>query len=203
MATDPKPPSDPTLAPDAPDNIIPGHAYDGIREYDNPMPGWWTNLFWVTIVFSVIYLLGVHVFDFIDTYEEDLAQSMSELEAVRAAYAEANPSVEMDAAALAAFVGDPAEAKNGSEPYMTFCAACHGDQGQGLIGPNLTDAYWMHGGTDTDLYHIITAGVPDKGMPPWESTLSAEARAQLVAYIRSLAGTNPPGAKEPQGDLVE
>ncbi len=86
---------------------------------------------------------------------------------------------------------------------MQYCMPCHGDQGQGLIGPNLTDAYWLHGNTDVDLFNVITRGVVEKGMTAWESTLSAEQRAQLVSFIRSLAGTTPPGAKEPQGTLYE
>ena len=185
------------------DQIIQGHKYDGIREYDNPMPGWWVALFWATVVFSVVYVLGVHYLDFIDTYEEDLAESLNDLEAARAAYAEANPTFTVDEATLQAYVDDPAMAEAGATHYAAVCASCHGDQGQGLIGPNLTDAYWIHGGSNMDLFAVITEGVPAQGMPPWDSALSPEERAQVVAFLQSIQGTDPPNAKEPQGELVE
>ena len=104
---------------------------------------------------------------------------------------------------LQRFVADPAMAAEGAATYKTVCAACHGNEGQGLIGPNLTDAYWLHGGTNMDIYHVISDGVVAKGMPPWEAVYSSEERAQIVAFVRSLEGTNPPNAKEAEGELVE
>ncbi len=77
------------LVGDAEDEVIRGHKYDGIREYDNPMPGWWVWTFVLTVVFSVVYVLGIHVFDFVDTYEDDLAEAQAELLEVREAYAAA------------------------------------------------------------------------------------------------------------------
>jgi len=191
------------LADDTNDRLIKGHKYDGIQEYDNPMPGWWLWLFWGTIIFSVVYVLGVHAFDFIDTYEDDLSESLADLNEIRHAYAEANPTLQIDEAALAEVVGNPDMVAAGAEHYAAQCAACHGDQGQGLIGPNLTDAYWIHGATNMDLYTVISEGVVTQGMPPWEGVYSAEERAELVAFVKSLEGTNPPAAKEPQGELVE
>ncbi len=194
---------DTPLAGDPNDRIIQGHKYDGIREYDNPMPGWWVYLFWGTIGFSLFYVLGLHAFNFIDSYQEDLAESTEMLESVRASYAEANPTFTVDEATLAQFVGDPAAAKNGSDPYTTYCAACHGAQGQGLIGPNLTDEYWVHGGSNVDIYNVLTNGVVEKGMPAWDNAITPEGRAELIAYIRSLEGTDPPGAKAPEGELYQ
>lgn len=186
-----------------PDQIILGHTYDGIREYDNPMPGWWVWLFVATIVFAPFYLLGVHVFGFINTYEDDLAESQAKLEEMRAAYAAANPGAAIGEAQLAAFVADPSRAEAGAATYAAFCAACHGDVGQGLIGPNLTDEYWIHGGSDFEVFTVISEGVPDKGMPGWEASIAPEQRAELVAFIQRLAGTNPPGAKGPEGERVD
>lgn len=180
-----------------------GHSYDGIQEYDNPMPGWWVWIFWATVLFTPFYILGVHVFGYIDTYQEDLAQSEQELAQIREAYAEAHPSLEVDEASLQKFVEDPAMAAAGATLFAANCASCHGAEGQGLIGPNLTDKYWIHGNTNVDIFNVITKGVLEKGMPPWESVFSVEERAQLVAFIRSLEGTNPPDAKEPQGELYE
>ncbi|NBC17615.1 MAG: c-type cytochrome [Bacteroidetes bacterium] len=185
------------------DQVIKGHKYDGIREYDNPMPGWWVAIFWGSVIFAGIYVLGVHVFDFIDTYEEDLAESLEQLETVRTAYAEANPTFEADPATLAEFVGEEQAIEAGAQTYAAVCASCHGAEGGGSIGPNLTDNYWVHGNTNMDMFNVITDGVAAKGMPPWDSALSPEERAQLVAFIQSLEGTDPPNAKEPQGELYE
>lgn len=184
------------------DRLIQGHKYDGIREYDNPMPGWWVGIFVLTIVFSVVYYVGIEFFDFVDTYEDDLAQSQAELASIREAYAASGPAFETDASALAAYASDPAMAEAGAGPYATYCASCHGAAGEGLIGPNLTDDYWIHGGTDVAIYEVLRVGVPAKGMPPWEAVLSEQDRASLVAFIRSVHGTAPANAKEAEGELV-
>lgn len=183
------------------DIVIEGHNYDGIREYDNPMPGWWLGIFWAGVVFAPIYILGVHVFGFINTYEDDLAESQAELREVRAAHDAANPSFLADEATLAAYVGDEVQIEAGSAIFATNCSPCHGNNGQGLIGPNLTDRYWLHGESNTDLYEVITNGVVEKGMTPWGSILSPEKRAQVIAFIRSIEGSEPDGARDPQGEL--
>lgn len=192
--------SDPHISDDGP---MKGHRYDGIREYDNPMPGWWVWIFILSIIFAVIYVLGLHVFGFINSYEDDLAEGIENLEVMRMAYAGQASPLETDPAALAAIIEDPGAASLSLTNYATYCAACHGDEGQGLIGPNLTDRYWIHGGSNERLFEVISTGITDKGMPGWESVLSSEDRARLVALIRSMAGTNPPNAKEPQGELLE
>jgi cytochrome c oxidase cbb3-type subunit 3 len=187
-------------ASDAEDTIIAGHNYDGIQEYDNPMPGWWLGLFWATIIFAPIYILGVHVFGYIDTYDDDLQESMAELQEIRAAWEEQNPSFEPTAENLAAYVGDQEAIAAGRAIFTANCVACHGPAGGGLIGPNLTDEYWIHGPKNQDLFRVITNGVLEKGMTPWESVLSPVERAQVIAFIRSIEGTNPPDARDPQGD---
>ena len=183
------------------DAIIEGHRYDGIREYDNPMPGWWVWIFILCVVFAFVYVLGLHVFDFIDDYQDDLAQGIESLELQRAAFASSGGGFEPSAEALAAFVGDAEAESAGAQIYATSCAACHGNEGQGLIGPNLTDEYWIHGGTPEALYQVIATGVADKGMPPWDGAIAPEDRARVVAFIVSLAGTEPPNAKGPEGEL--
>ncbi len=180
--------------------LLAGHTYDGIKEYDNPMPRWWVATFWLTIVFSIAYVPAVHFFGWIDNYGDDLRQQTEKVAAVRAAYEQQNPTFEADEASLATFVQNASAVEAGGVIFQGVCAACHGEAGQGLIGPNLTDEYWIHGGSNTDIFRVLKEGVLDKGMPAWESQLSGEERAQLVAYVQSLAGTNPPGAKEPQGE---
>ena len=181
--------------------VIEGHNYDGIKEYDNPMPAWWIWLFWASVIFAPLYMLGVHTFGWINTYEDDLAAGQAEIQAMRDAHAAQTPA--FDVAMLSSYVGDAAHIEAGKATYLQFCLPCHGDQGQGLIGPNLTDAYWIHGNSEEDIFNVITNGVVEKGMTPWDAVLSPQQRAQVVAFVRSIEGTNPPNPKEPQGDLIE
>lgn len=180
-----------------------GHHFDGIREYDNPMPGWWIWIFWVTIIIAPIYVLGVHVFGYINSYEDDLQEDMGELQEIRMAYETATPSSSFDVETLAAYAEDPAAIEAGGQTYQTYCLPCHGAAGEGGIGPNLTDDYWIHGNQLTDMFQVVTQGVVDKGMTPWDGILTPEQRAQVVAFVHSLHGTTPPNAKAPQGDLIE
>lgn len=184
------------------DVVIQGHNYDGIREYDNPMPGWWLWILWASIIWSPFYILGLHFSDVIPSYEEALASGQAEIAEIREAYAAENPTFEATPEALAAFVGDETQIEEGAALFAANCAACHGASGEGLIGPNLTDAYWIHGASDVDLYNVITNGVIEKGMAPWGSVLTPDARAQLVAFVRTLEGTEPANAKAPEGELV-
>ncbi|MEM1271521.1 MAG: cbb3-type cytochrome c oxidase N-terminal domain-containing protein [Bacteroidota bacterium] len=198
----PQEPAEEASQPDPHGVVIAGHNYDGIEEFDNPMPGWWTGIFWATVVFAVVYVLGIRVFGFVDTYEEDLAQGVAELETIRAAYEAANPSFEVDAPTLKTFVESAEMAANGAATYATFCASCHGAVGEGQIGPNLTDDHWIHGHTPLDMWTVIEVGVAAQGMPGWSAALNPEERAEVVAFVWSLHGTAPANAKEPQGDLL-
>lgn len=193
---------DPSSRPDGPagDVLIQGHAYDGIKEYDNPMPGWWSWLFILTIVWAPIYAFAVHGSSWLNTYEEDLAQAQRELAEIRHRYATTGPAFKTDPGALAAYAEDPAMAEAGAEVYASVCAACHGDAGQGLIGPNLADDYFIHGHTPEAIFAVIRDGVTANGMPAWGGALSDEQQAQVMAFVVQLRGTNPPGAKGPEGE---
>ena len=199
-------PAEPTLPEpligDADDLLIKGHKYDGIREYDNPMPGWWTWIFIAAIIFAPIYALGVHSFDWIDDYGDDLAEAQAELATIRETH-RASGVFDEDPRALATYAADAAFVEAGAVNFQAVCAACHGEQGQGLIGPNLTDAYWIHGNQPADIYEMVRVGVPTKGMPGWEAQYSEQERAELMAFVLSLKGTTPPNPKEPQGELME
>ena len=140
--------------------------------------------------------------DWIDTYEEDFAEAGQRLEEVRAVYAATGPSFKTDEGALREYADDPAFAAAGAATFASTCATCHGTQGEGLVGPNLTDAYWVHGNTPSDIYRVISEGVLDKGMPAWDASLSEEEQAQAMAYVLSLQGTDPPNPKAPEGDLA-
>lgn len=181
------------------DVLIEGHDYDGILEYDNPMPSWWLAIFFITILWSVVYVAGIS-FGFINTYEDDLARQTARLEEVRAASV---PAVPVDAEYLASFVGNPDTLAAGKSAFATYCVACHGPEGQGGIGPNLTDAYWIHGGSLMDIYNVANDGVIEKGMAAWGNTLSHENLVGVVLYIDSIRGTTPANPKDPEGTLYE
>ena len=99
--------------------------------------------------------------------------------------------------------GSPEVLASGQAIFTQNCAACHGGSGEGGIGPNLTDEYWLHGGDIKSIFKVVKYGVLDKGMVPWEQNLTPGQIAEVSNYILSLQGTNPPNAKAPQGQLEE
>ncbi|RMG60409.1 MAG: cytochrome C oxidase subunit III [Bacteroidetes bacterium] len=180
------------------ESIDMGHDYDGIRELDNNLPPWWKYGFYLTIVFAVVYLWYYHVssdWSSRQEYEVEMAEAAAEKEAYLAKVGnmvdESNVVMLEDAAALA----------EGKAIYDANCVACHGALGEGGVGPNLTDQYWIHGGSISDLFSTIKYGVPTKGMISWQAQLKPQQMQQVASYILTMQGTNPPNAKEPQGDL--
>lgn len=172
------------------------HEYDGVEEYDNPLPGWWVWVFWATIIFSVGYWLYYQIGpgpSIIAQYEAD-----AQTAALRQAKLAPGPGAVTDEAIVELRKDAPAMA-SAKEIFAARCLACHGPQGQGLIGPNLTDDYWMHGGRPTEILHTIAEGVPAKGMVPWKDQLKPDELRAMAAYVFTLAGTNPPNPKPPQG----
>lgn len=183
------------------DKLIKGHDYDGIQELNNPLPGWWLATFYIAIIFSVFYY-AYYTFLGGPTSDEELARSMSAIEKERETSRD-TAEVKSEAYFVALLDNEDVLAAGKAE-YTVKCLACHGDKGQGLIGPNMTDDYWIHGdGTVTAIIETARSGVPDKGMPTWEGVIPAETLEAVAVYIYSLNGTNPPGAKPPQGEKVE
>ncbi len=172
---------------------------DGIKEYDNPLPSWWVILFWFTIIYGVAYLAYLHVFGG--------ATLDDELVADRAAYVQLMNQQESnsteDPTDLLATMQDPEVIAAGEVHFKANCAPCHGPQGQGLVGPNLTDKYWIHGGSPEDIIKTITDGVPAKGMVPWKAILGTKKIKEVAAFIYGLEGTNPPNGKAPEGEIYE
>jgi cytochrome c oxidase cbb3-type subunit 3 len=100
-------------------------------------------------------------------------------------------------------MSDAAGIAAGQVTFAKTCVPCHGTKGEGGVGPNLTDDYWLHGGSVADLFKTIKYGYPDKGMQSWQSTYSPIQMQELASYIKTLKGTNPPNSKAPQGDLFK
>lgn len=177
------------------------HVYDGIVEHDNPLPNWWLWTFLITIIFSALYFLHYEVSG-APTLEDELKVSMQEIEKRQAAHMQVQP-LETEEFLMKEFERQELAAVGASE-YQNKCAACHGQDLQGLIGPNLTDKFWLHGeGLRTGIVKVIRDGVAEKGMPPWGPMLKKDEIYALAAFIHSKRGTNPAGAKAPQGDAVE
>ncbi len=177
-----------------------GLDYDGIRELDNKLPPWWLWMFYVSIVFGVVYFAVLHVFGAAPTlaeeYERDMESARAAIEAYKATQAD-----NVDENSVVALT-DVADIELGKEVFDTYCFPCHGSMGEGnTIGPNLTDEYWIHGGGIKNIFHTINYGVIEKGMQSWKETLRPVEIQQVSSYILSLQGTNPPNAKEPQGEL--
>jgi len=177
-----------------------GHDYDGIREFDNRLPNWWLATLFLTIFFGAGYWLYYHTLGVGPDSWTAYHAEMAEAAALAAERAKARGEVTDEV--LAALAADPVQVEKGKAVFGQYCAACHGPEGGGLIGPNLTDAYWINGtGKPLEIRGIVANGVPAKGMPAWEQMLGAEKVEQVTAFVYSVRGKNLPG-KEPQGDLA-
>jgi cytochrome c oxidase cbb3-type subunit 3 len=180
-----------------------GHEYDGIRELNNRLPPWWLYGFYITILFAAIYLWRFHVShtgpSSKEEYERDVASAQARVDAYLKKKGDAvdENSIKMltsteDLAAGKAIFVDPSK-----------CPACHNPDGGGnAVGPNLTDDYWLYGGSIKDIFKTIKYGTT-KGMRSWKDDLSAKQMAQLASYVKSLKGTKPANPKEPQGELYK
>ena len=177
------------------------HEYDGIKELDNPTPAWFMVLFYSTIIFAAAYLLIYHVFSIGQLQEEEYKTEITQAEIVKKQYlSKAANLIDENTVKL---VTEPDAIKAGEGIYKQNCAACHGDKGQGVVGPNLTDDYWLHGGNVKAVFKTIKYGIAAKGMPTWEKQLSPKQISDVANYIMSIHDTNPPNGKEPQGEREE
>ncbi len=173
------------------------HEYDGIRELDNHLPPWWTALFYVTIVFAVVYMFNYHILKTAPLPVEEYEIAMAEAESSKANSGE--QEVTIDESNIV-YSEDASIIANGKTTYDRNCVACHKASGEGGIGPNLTDEYWLHGGSASETYYSIKNGIPEKGMIAWKDVLSPAKIYEVNSYIATLRGTNPPNAKAPQGE---
>lgn len=173
------------------------HSYDGIQEYDNPMPRWWVWGFYATVIFAVAYYFLPAPFG---EGPGKVARYEAEVAAFKSAQPEpVGPGVSDEQ--LLGLVADASQIAAGKVVYDANCQACHRPDGGGLIGPNLTDNAWIHGGSPVQIHTTIAQGVLAKGMPAWERLLKPEQINAVTAYVISLKGTNPKDAKAPEGTV--
>jgi cytochrome c oxidase cbb3-type subunit 3 len=183
------------------ESITLNHEYDGIRELDNRLPPWWLYGFYISIFFAVIYIWRYHVSHTAPLSVEELQIAMVKADEQKAAYLKksANNVDENTVKVLT----DAADIAGGAKVFTQNCAACHGKAGEGVVGPNLTDDYWLHGGSIKDVFKTIKYGWAEKGMRSWKDELSPVQIAQVSSYIKSIHGSNPPNAKAQQGELYK
>lgn len=177
------------------------HAYDGIREYDNPLPGWWVAIFWGSIVFAAGYWVWFHVGGWGTSVEEHYANKLAVYNSKKE-LREAADARDVSEDMLARAAVDPKTLARGKELYVIRCASCHGDDGRGLIGPNLTDSFQVHGATRMDILKTVRAGVPATAMLAWGEQMPAPDVIAVSAFVIAMRNTNVAG-KEPQGARVE
>lgn len=178
-----------------------GHSYDGIRELNNATPPWFIAGFTLSILFAVVYMWRYHVAHAAPLQDEEYTIAVTEAKArideylkTQANNVDENTVVVLGADGIAA----------GQALFASNCVACHGDKGQGAsVGPNLSDNYWLHQGGIKDIFKSIKYGWQEKGMKSWKDDFSPTQIAQLASYVHSLKGSDPAGAKEPQGELYE
>ncbi len=165
------------------------HVYDGIEEADNELPAWWIAMFVGGAVFALGYWFAYHEY-------QALKLPNAEYEEAVVARAAATGEVSVDALMMGSRDSTTLDAAKAL--FNTHCVACHGAQAQGVIGPNLTDEHWIHGGSALAVYTTIKDGVLAKGMPSWGAVLGDKSVQQVAAYVISLRGKNVVG-KAPDG----
>ncbi|MGZ3420553.1 MAG: c-type cytochrome [Polyangiales bacterium] len=174
------------------------HEYDGIKEADNALPNWWLAILYGTIAFGAVYWLAAESFKTVQSprvaYDEEVAKSA----AVEAARVKAAGVVTDES--MSTLAKDGKTVSEGQAIFASTCVACHAANGGGGIGPNLTDEFWLHGGSPSKVYATIKDGFAAKGMPAWGGTLGEERVRTVAAYVLTLKNTKVPGGKAPQGE---
>lgn len=187
--------------PDATTEPDTGHNYDEIREFDNPLPRWWLLTLYGTVVFSMIYWFYYHT---LAAGPSSMASFQEEMQGAKklADEKEAQLIGQMTDEQLFALAKDTGTLQSGAEVYKVQCLACHGDKGQGVIGPNLTDSYWLHGSKPKEIYQTISNGVVEKNMPAWKAMLGTKKVRDVLAFVLSIRDTNASG-KPPEGKTAD
>lgn len=179
-------------------DLLLDHDYDGIRELDSQIPPWFLWLFYLTITFAVIYMLDYHVFNSSPLQDAEYQLQVKQAEVERAALMNSGAFLNEESVTL---LSDAAALDAGKQIFTANCVACHAADGGGLVGPNLTDDYWIHGGGIKNVFKVIKYGVVAKGMISWQSQLNPKQMQDVSSYIISLHGTTPANPKAPEGTI--
>ncbi len=179
--------------------ILLDHDYDGIQEFDYPLPSWWVTTFVLCVLFAIPYMIYYNHMDG-ESLRQEMTREVKDLNEIKVAYAVKMAKFDDQ---LFNSLNNEENIKLGSVVYEDNCLSCHEEGGKGDIGPNLTDAYWMHAkGTKETIYEVIFNGREEKGMPPWKEDLTKEEIYQVLTYLMTILNTNVQG-KEPQGEKIQ
>lgn len=178
--------------------LLLNHEYDGIRELDSQIPPWFLWLFYLTIAFAVFYMLDYHVFNSSPLQDEEYQLQVKQAEVERTALVKSGAFLNEESVTL---LTDPAAIDAGKQIFDANCVACHSADGGGLVGPNLTDDYWIHGGGIKNIFKTIKYGVTAKGMISWQSQLNPKQIQDVASYIISINGIKPANPKQPEGTI--
>jgi cytochrome c oxidase cbb3-type subunit III len=173
------------------------HEYDGIKEYDNPLPGWWVAMFWLTVLFAIPYVAYFHGKEgrsIHDGYQAELAAYAAQLVATYG-------NLAADEQTILRYAQDPVAMSGMASVFRSKCAQCHADDGSGMVGPNLTDDAWLNVKQVPDIAAVIRDGLELKGMPAWGERLSETETVLMAAFVASLRA-EPVDGKAPQGDVL-
>jgi cytochrome c oxidase cbb3-type subunit III len=174
------------------------HAYDEIRELDNKIPPWFNFLFYGSVIFGIVYMISYHVLSSGNVQANEYIEEVKFAEIQKAELIKSGTL--LDENKLIALT-DVAAINSGKEIFAKNCVVCHAEKAGGLVGPNLTDDYWIHGGGIKNVFTTIKNGVPAKGMISWKTQLNPRQIQEVASFVLTLKGTNPPNPKAPEGVL--
>lgn len=174
------------------------HDFDGIKELDSKIPPWFSWLFILTIIFAAYYMIENHIIGSGQVMQEEYAEEVRIASLEKAALIKSGAFVNEETVEL---LTEPSALNEGKEIYQNNCIACHAADGGGIVGPNLTDDYWIHGGGIKNVFKVIKYGVVEKGMISWQTQLNPNQMQEVASYVLSLQGTNPAAPKQPEGEI--
>jgi cytochrome c oxidase cbb3-type subunit 3 len=179
-------------------DIMFDHDFDGIKELDSKIPPWFSWLFILTIIFAAFYMLQYHVFGSGQVMQEEYTAEVNKAALEREALIKSGAFVNEETVTL---LTDVTDIQKGKEVYEANCIACHAADGGGIVGPNLTDDYWIHGGGIKNVFKVIKYGVVEKGMIAWQTQLNPNQMQEVSSYVLSLQGTTPAAPKQLEGEI--
>jgi cytochrome c oxidase cbb3-type subunit 3 len=176
-----------------------GHSYDGIEAYDNPLPGWWKWTFLASIAFSPLYLLyyhgGAQGRSVVDIYSVALADN------TRLQFTEIG-KLQPNAETIVKYMHKPSWVKVGQSVFRSHCISCHGREGEGQVGPNLTDQVYKNVKTIEDIAMVINNGAGGGAMPKWANRLHPNEVVLVSAYVATLRGQDLSSARPAEGNRI-
>lgn len=190
--------NNPAQAPEV-ENLL-DHEYDGIREFDNPTPGWWTALFVASCIFSALYFV---FFEFSPTAWSIWDQYESSVSADLVLQFGEIGTLEGDEETMLRYMQEPKWLMVGESVYKGNCVSCHGADGAGIIGPNLTDDHYKNVKTLTDFVKVLNEGAANGAMPAWQNRLHPNEIVLTACYVANMRGKNLPSSRAAEGEVID